>query len=248
MNSFRLEMETDELFHRIRKRYRFFKRSRTFEREYRPLVPPYFEKSSAIFTPTERKVYYDWFMKNLEPRSEYLRCLVAKDAGVAIDSLDYSFESLLPVWKWFLARARILVKRNLPPYEYAWRHKPGNADEKVSNKYSMRFDVKTEMMIRDVGMYVGMVFTRAFPGTIAWECQSLKDMSVNLPVLTGFEQKTNHLGMPLEKAFRPCFEPIHMVGVQAAGLFHDEGKPEDLYNVCSLWKQWVPNTVKEDSE
>lgn len=142
MNERHLEMETDEQFHRIRQKYRFFRCGRTFEKAYRSLVPPNF--GNHLRTIEERRAYYDWFMENLAPRCEYLRGLVVEDAGVAIGSLDYSFESLLPLWKWFLSRAQILVKRNLPPYEYATKYGPENGykGEKVSNKFSMRFDIK----------------------------------------------------------------------------------------------------------
>ena len=246
MDERHLEMETDELFRRIRKKYRFFKRSRAFEKEYLPLLPPCFDKPSAAFSEKERKAYWDWFMENLEGRCEYLRKLIAKDAGIALDSLDYSFESLLPVWKWFLARARILVRRNLPPYEYAARLCPGNGHkgERVSNKFSMHFDVKTEMMIRDIGMYVGAVFTKAYPERIRWECQRMRDVSANLPVLAGFEQRIDHSGAPLKRVYRSSFEPIGMTCVQAARLFHDEAGEHDLYNICTQWTQWISDAEK----
>lgn len=243
MQKCHLEMETDELFRRIRKKYRFFKRSRAFEKGYRPLVPPNFRKSNTDFSDAERSVYYKWFMENLAVRCEYLRRLVAEDAGIAIGSLNYSFESLLPLWQWFLSRARILVKRNLPPYEYATKHGPENEckGERVSNKFSMRFDIKTEMMIRDIGMYVGMVFTKVYPEQIIWECQRERDVHANLPVLAGFEQKMDASGAPLKKAFHPKFEPIWMTGVQAAKLFEDNAKPDDLYNMCMQWLKRIPD-------
>jgi len=243
MNGRHLEMETDELFRRIRKKYRFFRRTRTFEKGYRPLVPLNSSKPIEDYTDEERRVYYNWFMENLAPRCEYLRRLVAEDAAVTITSLDYSFESLRPLWKWFLSRARILVKRNLPPYEYATKYGTENEykGEKVSNKFSMRFDIKTEMMIRDIGMYVGMVFTKTYPVQIVWICQREKDVHANLPVLAGFEQKIDTSGAPLKKAFHPKFEPIWMTGVQAAKMFEDNAKPDDLYNMCMLWSQWISN-------
>lgn len=97
------------------------------------------------------------------------------------------------------------------------------------------------MMIRDIGMYVGMVFSKAYPKQIVWECQKTKDVHANLPVLAGFEQKTDHSGAPLKKAFYPNFDPIWMTGAQAAKLFEDNAKPDDLYNICMLWSQWIPD-------
>ena len=185
-------------------------------------------------------------MANLDARCEYLRHLIAEDAGISVDQLDYSIDSLLTVWSWFLSRARVIRKKLPRPYESYGeisRETGGKPIKKVI-KYDDFFDVKTEMMIRDIGMYVGKMFILSFPGKIRWELvrKPKNYIHVNEPLLKGFVQ-THRLadGERLDSPFYPDFEPIHMVHVQAAGVFDGKTNVDDLYNICRLWAGWIPS-------
>ena len=80
-----------------------------FER-YIPLVPP-FHKAPAEFSPAEARAYFDWYLSHLDGRCEYLKELVYQTSDLAEGTLDYTLESLRPLWAWFLPRARAVWRR-----------------------------------------------------------------------------------------------------------------------------------------
>lgn len=221
-----------------------FRSFTVFGRKYLPLIPPV-HKAAICFTPDETEEYWNWYMANLDARCEYLRTLVAEDAGISVDQLNYTMESLLPLWAWFLSRAKVVRKKLPRPYERVTEisRETGGMPVKKTIKYDDSFDIKTQMMIRDIGMYVGKMFVLSFPGKIRWELvKSPRNyIHVNEPLLKGFVQ-THRLadGEKLDSPFYPDFEPIHMVTVQAAGIFEGKTNVEDLYNVCKLWARWIP--------
>lgn len=224
---------------------RLFAKKSMFDSKYEPLVPP-LHKDSAIFTPEERDAYHAWFMENLEPRCEYLRDLVAEDEGVSTDRLDYSFESLLSLWKWFLRRAKVVSHEKPRPHERVKiisRDRIGGKPVEIIDAFDHKFDVKTEMMIRDIGMYVGRTFIKKYPGRVSWAVVTKPKnyLHVNKPLLQGFV-RTHSLvnGSLLDKPFCPDFEPIHMVGVQAAKLFDGDAREDDLMKLCHMWAEWIP--------
>ena len=69
-----------------------------------PLVPP-FHKAPAEFSPAEARAYFDWYLSHLDGRCEYLKELVYQTSDLAEGTLDYTLESLRPLWAWFLPRA-----------------------------------------------------------------------------------------------------------------------------------------------
>ena len=221
-----------------------FRRYAVFERRYLPLIPP-IHKAPICFTDAETEEYWNWYMENLDARCEYLRSLIAEDAGIGLEALDYSLDSLLPVWAWFLSRAKVIRKKLPRPYEryVEISRETGGKPVKRVVKYDDSFDVKTEMMICDIGMYVGKMFIQSYPGKIRWALvnKPRNYIHVNEPLLKGFVQ-THRLadGEKLDSPFYPDFEPIHMVGVQAAGIFEGKANEDDLYRICRLWAGWIP--------
>jgi len=218
--------------------------SKAFDRKYAPLIPP-FDKAPVLFSEEETDAYFHWYMEHIDERCEYLRKLVAEDAGISVEKLDDSLDSLLPLWRWFLRRARVVRKKLPRPYERVSvisRETEGKAVKKVL-KYEEYFDVKTEMMIRDIGMYVGRMFIRSFPGKVRWNVvrKPKNYIHVNEPLLQGFVRPRSLAdGRELTPPFHPDFEPIHMVGVQAAALFDKKAKADDLYKICRKWADWIP--------
>lgn len=215
--------------------------SRVFDRKYAPLIPP-FDKAPVLFSKEETDAYFNWYMEHIDARCDYLRQLIAEDDRIPVGKLDYSMKSLLPVWRWFLRRARVVRKKLPRPYEKVTvisRETGGKPVKKVL-KYDEFFDVKTEMMIRDIGMYVGKMFILNYPGRIRWNLvrKPKNYIHVNEPLLQGFEKRCEGAK---NNPFYPDFEPIHMTHVQAASLFDGKANADDLYNLCRMWSEWIPD-------
>jgi hypothetical protein len=60
------------------------------------------------------------------------------------------------------------------------------------------------------------------------------DFFVNIPLLLGFEDSNFTPPFPVE------FEPIHMVGVQAAKIWGKTQKSEDLFHLYQQWTKMIP--------
>lgn len=185
-------------------------------RKYQYLSLP-FDKSIYDLTPQETADYFDWYMKMLPERVAYVSGICARELGVSADKLDCSPESLILLWKWFRRRAR----KQLSPT-------PSNPKQKVLTP-------ETELLLRDVGMYLGETLRKNVPDlTWTYYTEPRNDFFANHPLLTGFVDTTSG------KPFHAVFEPIHMAGVQACKLLRWESSNYDLYNLYCLWAEKAP--------
>ena len=193
--------------------------------DYVPLVPPV-QKAPIDFTQAETEAYFAWFMAHIDERAEYLRNRVARDLQIPIDELDFSIESLKPVWKWFLDVADF--NRHL-----ARKFRSADAFTPVNSPLS----VNSLCVIRDIGMYVGKTFTTQYP-CLSWTVKTKPKnyISVNEPLLVGFVDADPSYPKP----FYPDFEPLGAVYTLALGLFDQTARANDLYDLCVKFSGWVP--------
>ena len=197
--------------------------------KYDLLVPP-LGLDFVKMTPKQSKENFDWFMQKITERTMYLINRCSKDIKASPDELKFSPETLKIIWRWFLKTARMEKTPNdeLEQMKKQFAH----LGESFINKE--KFTVVTEYIIRDIGMYLGQVFTVNYKN-IYWDyyTKPKNDFFVNRPQLFGFVD--NNYNPP----FKPTFEPIHMTGVQAAKLFDNTHKETDLYDIFMKWKEWT---------
>lgn len=187
---------------------------RTQKYQYLPLP---FDKRIYDLTPQETADYFDWYMEKLPERVAYVSGVCARELGISANKLDCSPESLILLWKWFRRRAK---KQPGPT--------PANPKQKVLTH-------ETELLLRDVGMYLGETLRKNVPGlTWTYYTEPRNDFFSNHPLLTGFVDLTSG------KPFHAVFEPIHMAGVQACKLLRWESSNYDLYNLYCLWAEKAP--------
>ena len=60
-------------------------------KNYLPLIP-IFEKPPIEFSAKEAKMYFDWYLGNLDQRCAYLREIVVQTSEVTMDALDFTLE------------------------------------------------------------------------------------------------------------------------------------------------------------
>ena len=194
-------------------------------RDYVPLVLP-IPKNAIDFTHFETEAYFAWFMEHIDERAEYLRNRVARDLQISVDELDFSIDSLKPVWKWFL---------DIADYDQRLARKFRSADAFTPVKCPL--SESSLCVIRDIGMYVGKTLTTRYPG-LSWTVKTKPKnyISVNEPLLVGFVDADPSYPKP----FYPDFEPLGAVYTLALGLFDQTARANDLYDLCVKFSGWVP--------
>lgn len=194
-----------------------------------PLNKPFSELSSQ-----EAKEFFDWYMKVLPSRIQYLSRYCDNQRGN--DAMDLSPESLIPLWRWFLiiARKESTSKWELEQLAQQYKKCPLLKDYMLDQSKE-KFSLETEFILRDIGMYLGAVFVKNNP-SILWGYyeQPKTDFFVNTPLLQGF------VDTRFEPPFPMVFEPIHMVGVQAANIWDNTQSNDDLLCLYRKWLKYIP--------
>ena len=192
---------------------------------YGVYLPP-IHKNIDQFTPREAKEYFEWFMDIKGERIEYLKQFSRL-------KLNYSIESLVPLWSWFLRNAEIEVtpKEQIDNFRKKLEESKFPLADVVLQNQTKRFTLETECIIRDIGMYWGDIFVKNHPD-VNWSyfTKPKRHLFVNRPLLTGFPNEVDpeKKGMP--------FEPIHMTHVRACRLFDGESSKKDLLEIHYIWE------------
>ena len=76
------------------------------QKNYIPLLIP-IDKPFIKLTPEEAKEYFDWFIMHVDERSEYLKQKVAENLRLDTNKIDFSLDSLIYIWRWFLSVAEL---------------------------------------------------------------------------------------------------------------------------------------------
>lgn len=196
--------------------------------KYEILIPPLL-KAIEDLDDIEAYEYFQWYQSKIYERIEYLLMTSSKDININLFDMIYESISLVYIWEWFLKKAKVIKK---PKKERIDTYEQFN--QNFSDDSSEYLSLQTEYIIRDIGMYLGEMFTKNF-SQLYWDyyTEPKTDVHVNTPLLMGFYDKSFTPPFPME------FEPIYMVGVQAANLFDNTCKSEDLLNLYLHWSNLI---------
>ena len=186
-------------------------------------------------TPSEGKTYCKWFISSIPERMEYFRNRCANDSGISVDDLDYSAESLILVWRWFLKTAR--MERTPKAMLAGMKQRAGALGDFAAPKKILT--VATHFIMYDIAMYVGQCFVLNHPN-LKW-CywpQPQDSVTVNQPAIARFHVVVESSFGTMESESN--FYPVHMVGIQAAKLYRKAQTENDLYDVFVQWSAWIP--------
>lgn len=214
------------------------------QKKYIPLLIPInkpFEKLSK----TEAKTYFDWFISHVDERSEYIRQKVSEGLNMPIGALDFSIESLIFIWRWFLKIAELkrtpkAVLKDIRK-ELKANGEPKEIIEDIVREHSVELSVFSRYVIRDIGMYVGKMFVTNFQ-TLRWDyhTDTKKDSFANMPQIFGF------VNLNYNPPFEEQFEPILRIEMEASNLFDNSQNENDLYNMCMRWVQSIPKVSRDE--
>lgn len=197
---------------------------------YRPLIPS-IDKPFERLSESEARNYFNRYVDTIDERIAYLRSWSKLN-------LDFSEQSLIDVWEWFLRKAAI-VKTSRKDRERVIEQlsdKPSDFIAHVLQAKEQTLSIESEYLIRDIAMYLGALFVQNCR-PIHWTYFTEEDKAgsfVNQPVLYGFIEKDS---VPI---YMPVFEPNHMVRVRAFRIVRNKAKSTDLYDLYKIWIKKVP--------
>ena len=177
------------------------------QKNYIPLIFPD-DKSFKEMNKAEAQAYFDWFTSHVDERSEYLRKKVSEGLKIPMESLDFSMESLILIWRWFLENAELQktpksVLRDLRK-ELKANGQPEEFIEYMIREHSAELSIFSRYVIIDIGMYVGKMFVTNFQ-TLRWDyyTDNKRDSFFNRPQIFGF------VNFNYDPPFKQRFDPIH---------------------------------------
>ena len=206
--------------------------------KYEICVPP-LKKPFHEFRHNETEEYFHWHMSHIDERIDCLSAYVSRARNIQRAELDLSPQSLVHVWSWFLSVAET---ESVPPSGLTENDEKNLTQIAAFRRYTVeqaqgQYTFETELILMDIGMYLGQVFVRNNPG-IYWSYyeKPKSDFFVNMPLLLGFEDSA------YAPPFKMAFEPVHMSRVQAARIWDGSQKKEDLFNLYIKWSgSYVPH-------
>ena len=198
--------------------------------QYDLLVPP-LGLDFYNMTPKQAEENFKWFISKIPERMDYLRNRCAADLRIPIESLDFSSESLIIVWRWFLNTARI----EKTPKETLEKMKDGAKIFGESFINREQFTVATQFIMRDIGMYIGQSYVLNYP-KLYWHYYTKPKNEINAkqPVIAGFYIKDDFT----EGDY--FINPVSFAERSANNIFDKTQKENDVYDLFLKWVRWIP--------
>lgn len=206
--------------------------------EYEPLIIQA-DKPFQEMTKKEADAYYEWFLSKIDERSDYLRGIVSEALNVRIEQLDFTLDSTLLIWKWFLKEAKLAKtpESELDKIRKGLLGQPQSFIDHMVEMARVELSIRTEYILRDIGMYIGKMFISNYESlkwTIRYKPKSY--IYVNVPIIVGFvDDKPEY-----PKPFHPDLEPIDLARLSAMKIFDGTQKENDLYERCREWMSIIP--------
>jgi len=183
--------------------------------DYFPILPPFAFKSFDDMSKKEAQGYFDWFMETKSARLEQLKNLV-DDTGYEGARLDYSDESLVYVWRWYLDNVELVDRSEEEIREEVERETAGltriaiskggvmtelNQRQMYEHFYSekphQKISTPWRFIAMDIGIYLGECLIKKHPNKgLYWGyvTKPKRYVDVNRPLLMGL--KTRGLAYP----------------------------------------------------
>lgn len=203
--------------------------------DYSLLLPPH-GLDYYHMTKAEAQEDFEWFVEHIPERMDYFRTRCASDLRVPQRMLDYSADSMLLVWKWFLKTMRMVPT---PRNELERMRESAKifGDSYVNKEV---FSVSTTFIMRDIGMYVGETYIRNYsPLYWSYFTSPKRNVAARKPIVAGFWAWVEGHGSA------PAYiDPIGMVEGAASQIYRNAQEERDLYELFFKWIKYVPHCDK----
>lgn len=150
--------------------------------EYDMMISPFSHVRFIDMNKRDAQQYFDWFTSQVVHRIDILKSYIEND-GLA-DLLDYSANSLIPLWEWYENKIEFVPKDE---HEYK-AEISSHPDWMQSEILTTKVSFETLKYALDISMYFAETIIRGSCGKIKWGyfTSPQNRMSVNEPTLLGF--------------------------------------------------------------
>lgn len=197
---------------------------------YDLLIPP-LGLDYYNMTPKQAKENFEWFMSKKDERTEYLIERCSEDIGVSIDKLDFSAESLIILWEWFLKIARI---EKTPKEELEKMIEGAKIFGESFINYE-QFTVVTKFIMIDIGIYMGECYVKNYKQLYwSYKTKPKHGVSTNIPIIKGFKIINK------DKEYDWFYDPINNVEACASNIFTNTQYTTELYEWFVEYTKNIP--------
>lgn len=151
--------------------------------KYQLMESPLKGKDFVDFTKKEAKIYFEWYLSEFDNRMEQLDRYIKATSNKVVQ-LDYTVESLIPLWDWFEDN----IFSNPRTEEEVAEEMTGKPEwMRPWIAESQKIELITWAIAMDIAIYFGEVFRKNNSG-IKWGhvTKPKSHVSYNRPVLYGF--------------------------------------------------------------
>lgn len=152
--------------------------------DYLFMQPPIEIRPFTDMTKKEAQDHFAWYIKEIPSRMKLLQNTFSEMSGIAKEELDYSPESLIKLWQWYVNNVEIEEKseeiKNNEREQYPQWIQANLSDKKIS--------IGWMAVAMDIAIYFSECFIKEH-SAIEWSFVSKpKNLAyINKPVLVGFK-------------------------------------------------------------
>ncbi|WP_156916221.1 hypothetical protein [Methanolobus tindarius] len=192
------------------------------------ITPPFERPTFREMSKKEAQKYFDWYMSVLPDRIDILMDFFERTGGGTKSELDYTPESLIKLWKWFIPHVE-LVEKSPEELEREVQASPEWLKEEIKND-THRVNTVTLAIAMDIAMYYGEVFVKNFQ-SVKWGfiTKPKTHVNVNKPVLLGFK----------EGKYDAQMDVMRTVHILSQKVIEGNKTHELLYSNYNIWTQDV---------
>lgn len=185
--------------------------------KYEILVPTIL-KPFEDFTEQETQEYFDWYISKIPERIQIL----AAYSGVI---LDYSPESLVDIWTWFIKNVEIekTPKVRIEELKKQLQGQPKDYMDSVLKENEQQLSLESMYILRDIAMYIGEVDVRN-NNALYWGFHTdvHLDSFANRPIIMGYEDRD------YTPPFKFHSDPLFFAQCCAEGILVKQTYPTEL--------------------
>lgn len=192
------------------------------------VVPPFERPEFREMNKKEAQKYFEWYMSALPDRLNILIDYFVKTGGGNEAELDYTPESLIKLWKWFIPHVEV-VEKSPDELDKELKDAPDLLKDKISTN-THKLSVITLAIAMDIAQYYGELFVKNFE-KVEWGfiTKPKTHTNVNKPVLLGFKAGKYETQMDV----------MGILYVLATKVSEENSSSELLYDNYKFWSERV---------
>lgn len=190
--------------------------------DYSLMTPPFEIKQFEKMTKKEAQLHFDWYVSEVPKRIELIKKAYLETGGGKLEDLDFSPQSLVNLWSWFIPRIVTVTKSDEEIADELNQVPEWFKDKVFENK--MKLNIGSLSIAMDIAIYFAEVFIHNFDKLYWGFVTKPKSLVyVNSPVIVGF-------GTGIE------LDPRNLVYNLTLKKINGNTDKEDLFNLFEVWK------------